>query len=219
MATGIVQAPQMNWESKDLPGTFAKFKQHCELMFKGPLKQAAESVKASYVLLWIGEKGRDISNTWELTDAEQSDKDMILRKFQEHVNPRTNSVFSRFQFQSRIQRHEETFDDFVTDLQYLVIACRYENPKQMVRDRIVCGIRDTNIREKLLTEGDDLTFDRAIQIAQVATTTQKHLQAFNSVTDSSISTIHKRHTPRRPPAAAAFQPKPCGNCGRVHHRG
>ena len=40
-----------------------EFRQHVELMFSGPLSAKEEEQKCSYLLLWIGEKGRDIFNT------------------------------------------------------------------------------------------------------------------------------------------------------------
>ena len=50
----------------------------------------------------------------------------------------------------------------------------------MVRDRIVVGIKNEDIRGKLLTEGDDLTMDRAIQIATTHETTQSQLKSMAS---------------------------------------
>ncbi len=59
--------PTMNWEATNLPEAWRKFQQHAELMFSGPLKKKGEDEKCSYLLLWVGEKGRDIFNTWTLS--------------------------------------------------------------------------------------------------------------------------------------------------------
>ena len=56
---GIPQ-PQMNWESTNLPETWKKFQQHVRLILDGPLGEKDEKVKITYLLLWVGEKGRDI---------------------------------------------------------------------------------------------------------------------------------------------------------------
>jgi len=37
--------------------------QAVELMFTGPLKFRTEEEKCSYLLIWVGQKGRDIHNT------------------------------------------------------------------------------------------------------------------------------------------------------------
>ena len=46
----------------------------------------------------------------------------------------------------------------------------------MVRDRIVFGVTAQKIREKLINEGDKLTLDKAIQIAQSHEYTQEQLR-------------------------------------------
>lgn len=62
-----VPTPKMDWDSSNLPDAWWRFKQHAELMFTGPLKTKTEEEKCSFLLLWIRDKGRDISNTWTLT--------------------------------------------------------------------------------------------------------------------------------------------------------
>ena len=75
----------MDWEAKNLPEVLKKFRQHnvsgleninseccqhSELMFSGPLRRLDEEAKVSFLLIWVGEKGRDIWNTWTLSDEE-----------------------------------------------------------------------------------------------------------------------------------------------------
>ena len=64
--TSAGSTPKMDWSSGDLPSACKAFKQHCEFTFDGPLKQKSEEVKCNYLMLWIGEKGREIYTTWEL---------------------------------------------------------------------------------------------------------------------------------------------------------
>ena len=53
----------MDWSSGDLPGAWRSFKQHCKFMFGGPLKGKEEDEQCNYLMIWVGEKGRDIYNT------------------------------------------------------------------------------------------------------------------------------------------------------------
>ena len=50
----------MDWSSGDLRSTWKALKQHCEFTFGGPLKQKSEEVKCNYLMLWVGDKGREI---------------------------------------------------------------------------------------------------------------------------------------------------------------
>ena len=44
------------------------------LMFSGPLKAKTEEEKVSYLLLWVGDKGRDIRHTWTDISADDAKK-------------------------------------------------------------------------------------------------------------------------------------------------
>jgi hypothetical protein len=37
--------PRMDWEARDLPTAFKKFKEHCDFMFGGPLEKKTEEAK------------------------------------------------------------------------------------------------------------------------------------------------------------------------------
>ena len=45
---------------KDLPSAFKSFKSHAEFKFGGPLKTKTGEVKCNYLMIWTGEKGRQI---------------------------------------------------------------------------------------------------------------------------------------------------------------
>ena len=91
---------------------FKKFRGHSDLMFSGPLKDKDDSAKVSYVLLWMGEKGRDIYRTLVLTEEQRND---ICEAFERHVQPKSNPVFSRYKFHNEKQG-ERTTEAFITRL-------------------------------------------------------------------------------------------------------
>ena len=61
-------APQMDWKSVNLPDRWKRFKQHVQLMFSGLLKNKSEAEWCSYLLIWVGEKGRDVFSTWDISE-------------------------------------------------------------------------------------------------------------------------------------------------------
>ena len=92
-----VHAPHMNWDSSNLPDAWKKFRQHAELMFSGPLNEKSEEEKCSYLLIWVGEKGRDIHNTWtDVTDENRKKLKTYYMKFEEYVTPKANPVYARY---------------------------------------------------------------------------------------------------------------------------
>ena len=109
-------------------------------------------------------------------------------------------MFSHYKFQERKQKQGETFETFVTDLRNLAKDCNYDKPSEMVRDRIVAGILSQDIYEKLLTEGNTLTMDKAIGIAVTYETTQQYLKSMaTSATPTNVDAIKQKRqqTPRQ----------------------
>ena len=174
--------------SRTHPSSYGRFQTFCptewpavfgrcaQQRVKGPLTRANQEEQSAYLLIWVGNAGRDIYNSWGLSEEESQDIDTLLRRFRDHTAPKKNTVFAKYVFQERKQA-DESFDAFVTDLRNLVHNCQYDNPKEMVRDKIVCGVKSQEVREKLLTEGDDLMMDRAIEKAVTYETMQQRLRS------------------------------------------
>ncbi|XP_026137059.1 uncharacterized protein LOC113114360 isoform X2 [Carassius auratus] len=52
MDSANVPVPRMDWNSLDLPDSWRRFRQHADLMFKGPFHEKSEEEHCSYLLLW-----------------------------------------------------------------------------------------------------------------------------------------------------------------------
>ena len=67
-----------SWKS---PRSVKKISPAWELVLDGPLVDKEDNVKMKYLLLWAGEKGRDIFNTWTLSQADSKNCQSIMRNF------------------------------------------------------------------------------------------------------------------------------------------
>ena len=153
MALSGVETPKMNWIGDNLRENWRRFKQHAELMFSGPLKGRSEAEKCSYLLIWSGQKGRDIFNTWQgMTEDDKVKLKTYYDKFENHVSPKSNPVFARYKFHQKIQAPDESVEQFITELQILARDCEFANKDEMIRDRIVFGTNSKKIRERLFDE-------------------------------------------------------------------
>ena len=186
-------------------------------MFNGPLKKTSKEERAAYLLIWVGAEGREIFNSWTLTESQGQDYVFLFDQFRIHSAPQTNTVFSRYMFQTRNQRADELFSSFVTDLRVLVKDCKYDKPDEMVRDKIVTGIKSDDSRGKLLTEGDELTMTKAIQIATSYETTQAQLKSMKNDSKLELDAIRKSskktHTSKKGKEEKTFL---CVNCDTTH---
>ena len=71
-------------------------------MFSGPLKNKSEAEWCSYLLMWVGEKGRDVFSTWDILEEDSTSLEILYNKFEEYVTPKSNPVFARFLFYNKI---------------------------------------------------------------------------------------------------------------------
>ena len=80
------EVPKMDWTpGPDLLTKFKRFRQKCELLLDGPLKSRDSTQKCKYVLLWSGDYGLDLFNTWALTDEQQKNLEEYWTRFEYHV--------------------------------------------------------------------------------------------------------------------------------------
>ncbi|CAI9729108.1 Hypothetical predicted protein [Octopus vulgaris] len=109
--------PTMNWDSDDIVEAFKKFKQKTQLAFKSFLKGTTAEEKVSYILLWTGEKGLDLFNSWDMSESDCNNPDTLLEKFERHLEPRSNHRIHRYELQGLKQDPQETIDNLADDIQ------------------------------------------------------------------------------------------------------
>ena len=77
-----------------------------------------------------------------------------------------NVIFERARFNHRTQEDEESVEQFITSLYSLVDNCEYGNMKEeLIRDRLVVGIKDVSLSEKLQMD-EALTLDKAKKLVR-----------------------------------------------------
>ena len=104
--------PVMNWDASNLPEEWQKFKLHVELIFSGPLKSETEEEQVSYLLLWVGQPGREIYKTSSDISADDTKKlETFYKRFKNHVQPN----FASYRFNNKVQGSDR-IDAFVTRL-------------------------------------------------------------------------------------------------------
>ena len=91
-----------------------------------------------------------------------------MEGFEVHCNLKKNETMERFKFSPRFQKPGEPFERFATDLKVLASTCNFGTLRDsLVRDRIICGIQDKQLREDLLKE-PDLNLEKCLQTCRAA---------------------------------------------------
>ena len=76
--------------------------------------------------------------------------DVVKEKFDGHFVQRRNVIFERAKFNMRRHEEGESVDTFITSLYELAEHCGYGDlHNEIIRDRIVVGIRNSALSEKL----------------------------------------------------------------------
>ena len=78
-----------------------------------------------------------------------------MEKFDNYFRVRHNVILERARFNWRNQFPGESAEQYITTLYNLVATCEYgELTSQLLRDRLVVGIRDTALSERFQMDAD-----------------------------------------------------------------
>lgn len=147
----------------NLSENWRRFKQAFDIfMTASKLTHDSEEVKVSTFLNAIGEDALEVYNTFRLTAEQQRNYTTVVKSFEDFCRPKKNIVYERFVFYSRNQHPGEPFDVFLMEIKRLVRTCEFrEGEEEMLRDRIVLGVEDKKLQERLLQESN-LDYQTAI---------------------------------------------------------
>ena len=111
----------------------------------------------------------------------------IVKALENHYNPAPLEIAESFDFGTRYQKQDESISDLIVALKKLSIRCNYgEFLNRALRDRLVCGLKNPKIRNKLLNT-EDLSFEKACQFAKSMAMAEKNTQELRPVSASDDS--------------------------------
>ncbi|CAC5426704.1 unnamed protein product [Mytilus coruscus] len=210
-----LRAPErFNLDAHDLADAWKKWKEELNLYIDLSVREAVRS-------------------TLQLTMAFNQEPqnrtlEMVLQAFDGYCNPKRNETVERYRFNMRNQNREETFDKYVTELKILATTCNYGALQEsLIRDKIICGIQDSHLRERLLRV-IDLDLPKCLQISRAAELSKERIKTLENPTFSDLE-VHgvkhkqrnpnyqqqKQHTHKTKPSYAQTS-SACKYCGRKH---
>ena len=209
----------MDWASTDQSTAFLKFKEYCELVFKGPLAKKSAPEKATYLLLWLGQEGIDIFNTWELDENQKNDPQVVMAKYEKHFEPKSNFRLNRFNLQKFKQLPNESVDEFMTRCKIQAKRCKFTATECAERliEQLVIGTKIKKVQEILLAKDETLTLDKAMDIARTKEATIQHMEELTS-TNVNIDASWYHHNKKGSSRSSASNTAKCGKCGLQHDR-
>ena len=130
------------------------------------LKGEEMEIRVATLLSCIGSEAMNIFDGLPLTETERKELPDILTAFERYCIGEVNETYERFIFNSRNQAEGETVEKYVAEIRRLSKSCNFENLEEnLIRDRIVMGVKCDITRRKLLQEAK-LTLSKTIDIAR-----------------------------------------------------
>ena len=138
----------------------------------GPEEKSEES-QVNTLIYSMGVEADDIVQSLGLTVEDQKKYDEVKKRLEDFFIIKRNVIFERAKFNLRSQQENETVDVFITDVFNLAEHCNFGVLREeLIRDRIVVGIRAKALSEKLQLEAD-LTLEKAMNFARQKETVRK----------------------------------------------
>lgn len=201
-------------DSSNLSKTWKSWRDEFELYIGLTVAEDDEKKKVRLFSYLVGESGRELLDTL-MGDTAKSDwtiKD-VIEKFGNYCNPKVNETVERYKFFTRNQGTSESIDGYVTELKLLAKTCNFGTLRDaLIRDRIVCGINSSNMRERLLQE-KDMTLDTCIQLCRAAEWSRENCKAIAGHTVEEVHAVQGASCPQQKESTVD-----CKFCGKTHER-
>ena len=178
----------------------------------------ADGKKVSVLLSVVGGKTYSLLCSLFTPDKPQSKSfATIVKTLEDHSETKLNVIAERFHFYRRSKMPSESVAEFVAELKRLATHCAFgDNFNEALRDRLVCGLRNQGTQKRLLSE-QDLTFQKAIDIARGVESAEKTTQQLKDPV-AAIQPLRQSQQPTAPEARSGQQGA-CHCCGDKGHHG
>lgn len=132
-------------------------------------------------------------------------------------DPRPNEIAESFRFFTRVQKEDESVQQFIVNLRRLADKCNFGDMlDRMLRDKIVCGIRSTELQKALLSRSS-LTLKEAESMVLAAEAAGQGIELMKNVDVKTEPGLHKLMDRRPARSTSRQESKECGRCGSKTH--
>lgn len=164
------------------------------------LTTQTEKYRVALFLHCIGADALKVYNGMQFeNEDDRKSLEKIIQKFDEFTIGEVNETYERYIFHGRNQAADESIDAYITVLRSLARTCGFCTclHDSLIRDRIVLGISNQNLRKRLLQERN-LDLKKCIDLcrsSEAAMSQFKSISGASKVNDNDyvhqVSTIYK----------------------------
>lgn len=127
------------------------------------MDRAEQKLQITNLLLHMGPEVGKLLEKLKKTEESLQTYEEVKTLFETHFSGKKNIIYERAKFNLRQQHEGETAREYIESLQKLSKSCDYGTlVDELIRDRIVVGIRDNKLSEHLQLD-EQLTLEKAIE--------------------------------------------------------
>ena len=115
--------------------------------------------QVSTLLYCLGDTADDVLTSTNISEDARKRYSDVLAKFGKFFKVRKNVIFERAKFNRCNQLPSESAENYIIVLYHLVDTCEYGELKEMLRNRLVVGMRDNALSKRLQMDAK-LTLDK-----------------------------------------------------------
>nr|XP_054767488.1 uncharacterized protein K02A2.6-like [Lytechinus pictus] len=153
-------------------------------------------------------------------DGERKSFKQIWKLWSEYCLGKTNVTFERYHFNKSSQNTDETVENYYVRLRSLASSCEFGTlTDELIRDRIVLGIRDDNTRKRLLQE-PSLTLSGCLDICRAFESSKAQSKAMQEPVAAYVVSQKPKYVKHSGGKSKKSTPKliNCGFCGKQHEK-
>ena len=215
----------------DRPDEWAKWKRRFEqFRLVSGLSAQSKERQVCTLLYTLGEDAEDVLSSTNISQEDRKKYAEVMAKFDGFFQIRKNVIYERARFNRRVQQPDELVEQFITNLYHLAEHCEYgELRNEMIRDRIVVGIRDSALSEGLQLD-PELTLEKAKKLVRQREAVHEQQQFLSQNPNDAgtmVAAVSKssevKQPNRKPPRSSSSRPpqqrrqQVCTRCGRGTH--
>lgn len=135
-----------------------------------------EAFQINSLIYAMGDEADDILASLPLSDADKEHYETVREALESHFVGRHNVVLERARFNRRVQDPGEPAESFVKAVHGLAERCKFGSMKEeLIRDRIVVGIRDVRLSERLQRDAN-LTLAKTVALVRQQESVRRPLE-------------------------------------------
>ena len=192
------------------------------------LDKRDQKVRLATLRSVMGKDCLQVFNNLELSVEQKSSVKACLDALEAYFKPKRNVVYERYVFNSSSQQQEESTDEYVNRLRKYAASCNFGSlTDELIRDRLVLGIRDQATKLRLLKE-EKLDLNKAVSMCRASEIASKQLKSMKKESEEEIKFARgQKYSARKPKprdeknvkgrktSHPKSQTKPkCGRCGK-----